>query len=245
MQPDQNNSYVEPILTAQDIPGSSGVNPNPNPAPTQTPPTPPVSTPTPPTTNSGPAKKILLILGAIVLIILLSLGAFFAYRTFVAGNQTATPKITPTIITTATPLLMPTLTPISSSSPSASPIATGSGTPTTGEGSIVGTLCYPSETIPAGKVVAKDISKNTTISFDNPQNNASFLITLPVGQYKLKYDPNTGSDGYYTTCTGTEAVCQNNTTKRASIVTTVISGQSSSGVKICDYYYAAGMEPDF
>jgi hypothetical protein len=190
------------------------------------------STTTPPPVTPLPSKKMnpLIIVIIILLIIFLGVGGFLAYK-MLGGKQTvATPVPQQTILDTN-----PTLTP---------------GTPTpapTGNGTISGTVCYPASGIPAGKIAVKDTVTNVTTSFDNATDSAAFSVAVPAGQYKLRYEPSTAVPlfGYYTSCTGSEPSCQDTSTKRSSIVVQVTPSQDSPNVKLCDYYYGQGLEPDF
>lgn len=204
----------------------------------QTPPVNSQPTPSTPPAPEAPKSNLGLILGIILLIILvLAAGGYYAYKTYFAGSYSNQPTPVPATTTTQSP------TPVESASPSAQPSAS----PNANSGTVTGTICYPASVIPAGSIVAKNTVTSKITSFDNAQNTASFSATLTAGTYKFRYEPSGGSGviGYYTSCTGSEPVCQNNTVKRSSIVVTVTPGKVATGVKLCDYYYTTGMEPDF
>ncbi|CAN5326879.1 hypothetical protein BH10PAT1_BH10PAT1_5540 [soil metagenome] len=189
--------------------------------------------PVTPIENKKKFPVVSAILGLVILI-LIAISGFLAYQNMKLQSQVSGMKIYATPMADATPMTETSATPSATVTPDAS-----------GNGSITGTICYPSSGIPAGKVNVKNTATDAVLSFENQANNSSFTVNVPVGSYKMQYLPNSGAVGYYTGCTGSEPSCQDNTTKRSSIAVNVTADQDSSGVKLCDYYYQAGMEPDF
>lgn len=215
--------------------------------PTQTPSTPTTTTPTTVNINSTPTtppapmpeeiptKKpntLMVVLLTFLITALLFVGGYYAYKIYYPNPNN-------------TYVLGPSSNPYPSGS--AMPYASSSASPSADSGKVEGKICYPSEGIPAGKVVAKNISTNELTSFDYAANTSALSVSLPAGTYYLRYEPNAANSliGYYTNCTGVEASCQDKQTKRASIPVVVEAGKTSSGVSICDYYYEEGMEPTF
>jgi hypothetical protein len=192
---DSSNDPMPPDVPAQTTPNTTTTTTGPA---TATPSTPPIVTP--------PAKKFnpLIIVIVILLLIFLGIGGFLVIN--MANNKTVPTPVPKTAITVnpAPPADTPTPAP-------------------SGNGTISGTICYPASSVPAGKITAKDITSAATTSFDNASDSAKFSVTLPVGSYKLRYEPATDMPifGYYTTCSGSEPACQDTTTKRSSIVSGV------------------------
>lgn len=207
----------------------------PSAAPQSTPPvTPP---PTPPAPVVEAKKSSVMIPGLILVIILSLVGAgYLAFQNMQLQKQIATANLY-TSSPSASPYVSPS--PTTEASPSSSPSA--------GNGTISGTICYPASGIPAGKIEVKNMTSSEVTSFDNPASMATFSVNVPAGQYELRYIPTAYPTviGYYTSCTGSEPACQDTKTKRSSIPVTVTASQTSQGVKLCDYYYSAGVEPSF
>lgn len=103
-------------------------------------------------------------------------------------------------------------------------------------GKITGNLCYPSEGIPPGKIIAKNITtqKEFTQEFLGTEVTKSnmYSMTVPVGTYHLKF-----LHGYYTNCGKTmDQVCQeDNSHYNLDIV--VQENQSVNSITPCDFYY--------
>ncbi len=216
-----------PASTPSTTPPPTGtpttVNINPAPATPLTPE--PVIDPTPKKSNT-----LAVVLLTFLITALLFVGGYYAYKIYYPN--------------TSNTYVVPSSSPYASATPygSASPYAS----PGADSGKVEGKICYPSEGIPAGKVVAKNISTNELTSFDYAANTSALSVSLPAGTYYLRYEPNgQGLIGYYTNCTGSEASCQDKQTKRASIPVVVETGKTATGVSLCDYYYETGMEPTF
>lgn len=199
------------------------------PAPVQT--TPPMP-PTPET--PAPAKKgsaVLIVAAVLLLLSVLGAGAYYYYT-----NYYSKPAATYTPMPTAYD--MPSPSPSESASPSASPSGK--------TGKVTGTICYPSSGVPAGTITAKNTVSNKELTFDNALNMSTLSLDLEPGTYKFKYTPTgSGITGFATECTGNEPACQNNTSKRKVTIYTVSPGETTTNIKICDYYYLQGLEPDF
>jgi hypothetical protein len=121
-------------------------------------------------------------------------------------------------------------------------------------GKITGKLCYPSSYLPKGQIVAKNTNTGEVCKQDYPGSFAgggvNYTLELIAGKYILRYeayastkDPELFSSGYYTICV-TENKCKN-TELRSVIPVEVISGQVTSGIDLCDFYYLPETEPNF
>jgi len=123
-------------------------------------------------------------------------------------------------------------------------------------GFVTGKLCYPSESIPKGTIVAKNTLTNVLYtkeyagsSYEDPN---IYTFELSEGVYYLKYaakpDPNSEIiiNGYYTEqcSTGNEKTCAQEN-KRTNKTVTVKYNETISGVDLCDFYYAQNDEPKF
>jgi hypothetical protein len=124
------------------------------------------------------------------------------------------------------------------------------------KGSISGKLCYPSEYLPSGLIVAKDIKteKEYSMHFVGNKNvgKTTYTFELQKGTYYVKYVPQaentdtTLSPGYFTNqCpTGMETEC-NEKNKRTNREVTVVPNITIKGVDLCDFYYSKENEPVF
>jgi|GEM_PF-1398488 len=147
-----------------------------------------------------------------------------------------------------------TLAPTTTSGAYPTPGATT--TPQSGQGTIQGKLCYPSQFLPKGTIEAKNVATKTISTQDYPgsQNGglSSYSFSLPTGTYILRYRAQVNAnsqdfyDGYHTkTCsTGTETSCAA-TNARIHIELAVKSGEVVKGVDLCDFYYGEQSEPAF
>ncbi|OGC39052.1 hypothetical protein A3K42_01070 [candidate division WWE3 bacterium RBG_13_37_7] len=123
------------------------------------------------------------------------------------------------------------------------------------EGFINGKLCYPSDFLPKGSIVAKNVLTEALYTqnyIGSSQGGANtYTFKLPEGQYYLKYvaKPNPNSEktisGYYTEqcSTGSDKDC--NKEERTNKVVAVKSNEATSGVNLCDFYYTQNSEPTF
>jgi len=120
-------------------------------------------------------------------------------------------------------------------------------------GKIAGKLCYPSQFLPEGKIVAKNITTKQTISQDyaGSQNGAKaeYSMSLPAGTYALRYEATVSKNtlyGYQTTVckTGQETTCGDKA-KRMLVSAEVKSNTSVTNYDLCDFYHTADNAPDF
>jgi hypothetical protein len=121
----------------------------------------------------------------------------------------------------------------------------------TQKGTINGTLCYPSDFIPKGELVAKNTAtaEITKVTIDGTTN--VYKIQVDPGTYNLRYqahadnnNPNSFLSGYYTKCSiNSDASVCNAADGHTLIPITVSGGDVKSDIKVCDFYYTD--EPDF
>lgn len=137
----------------------------------------------------------------------------------------------------------------SGSNAASSPQASGNPAIATGKGLVKGKLCYPSEFLPAGKIIAKRISDNqeSYINYPGTENGGqtNYTFELDEGDYYLKYQTASGKNGYHTdVCpTGLETTCGMD--QRKNLTISVKSGQTSENINLCDFYYKPAQEPKF
>jgi hypothetical protein len=121
-----------------------------------------------------------------------------------------------------------------------------------GTGIVSGKLCYPSEYLPPGEIVAKNLvtSKTYTQNFPGIGEGTSDMydFSLPVGKYHLRYQAHASANdkaaflsGYYSPCaTNNEySFCQPDSNHKM-IDVMVEDGKKVAGVDLCDY----GTNPD-
>ena len=122
-------------------------------------------------------------------------------------------------------------------------------------GTITGKICYPSEFLPKGQLVAKDLADNKlyTKNFLGSEGGAKaeYNFDLPEGKYYLRYeahasseDPSYFTSGYHTSCTGSEPSCSSSD-KRVSFEVKVSGNQVIDNIDLCDFYYQEENEPEF
>jgi hypothetical protein len=124
-------------------------------------------------------------------------------------------------------------------------------------GTITGKLCYPSDFLPQGEIVAKDTEngKLYTQNYAGSINGGSsaYSFQLPVGTYNVRYQAHASGNnkslfisGYYTKCaTNNSQDGCNAADGHALIKISVLPNQTIQGIDLCDFYYPAGGEPIF
>jgi hypothetical protein len=133
--------------------------------------------------------------------------------------------------------------------PTPSQTTTPSEAPTpSSQGTVTGKLCYPSDFLPPGEIVAKDIQNSKTYTQNYPGSTVGGVLTysfvLPVGTYPLKYQahpdtnqPNTFLTGYYDECAKTQsnAMCMADSNHtNLPVISTV--NQETQNIDLCDFY---------
>lgn len=131
--------------------------------------------------------------------------------------------------------------------------------PTTGpqqnnetEGTVTGRVCFPSEGIPAGNILAKDVSSGETFKQEylgsEVAGKTDYSFKLKPGIYVFAYDPGRHGQnmGYYTSCAESGHANECSTKESHSLTEiTVVSGESINDIDLCDYYYKPEHKPDF
>lgn len=181
-------------------------------------------------------KVPIVVLLTLLVAITLASVASISYLYGKLSNQKVLPGASPATTVSQTPLESP---------PAASPVIKN-------EGTITGTLGYPSEFIPKGRVKAQNINTKQVITVDvegliNNVGTDKFAISVPPGTYYLKYeacaDPNEPNDclsGYYTTNDGT---APNQPHDLISVKVKV--GETVGNIKISDFYGSPTIDPGF
>ena len=122
------------------------------------------------------------------------------------------------------------------------------------QGTVSGKLCYPSDFLPKGEIIAKDIVTGKLFSQDYPGSGnggtENFTFKLPIGTYHLKYqahaslnEPDKFISMYYTACaTNNENnFCQSDANH--TIINSVIKkNEESKGTALCDPGYSQSQE---
>lgn len=120
------------------------------------------------------------------------------------------------------------------------------------QGTITGSLGYPSEFIPPGRVKAQNTNTKQvfTVNVEGLQENIGtdkFSIEVPEGTYYLKYEactepkePDNCIDGYYTSNDGT---AQNQT--HDLIPVKIKRGETVGNIHILDFYGLPSTDPGF
>ena len=116
---------------------------------------------------------------------------------------------------------------------------------------VEGVLCYPSNFLPPGEIVAKNTVTDETTMMEVDGQAANFKMYLDAGTYNLRYQAYAGGNlsddyisGYYTKCAieSTAEVCEAED-GHDLIPITVFVGETKSDVRLCDFYYSE--EPAF
>lgn len=212
--------------------------PDPTPTPSVSPPIPnePPPTEKPPTYPTQIKKPNILLY--LIIILLITTTGFFAYKYF---SKPTTPTPSPSPTPTATPIPSPTPT------PTPSPIELSS--------QITGKLCYPSEFLPPGEIVAKNLSSKELTSQEYPGTDSggasTYTLSLSPGSYAIRYQaqadlskPEEFTSGYYTQCAIDPENCL---TDDSHAIIPVVATESAtiSDIDLCDFYYTSENEPTF
>ena len=120
-------------------------------------------------------------------------------------------------------------------------------------GTVSGKLCYPSEFLPEGQIVAKNTETDKIVNQDYPGSSEGgkngYTITLPEGIYKIRYEANIDgkvSSGYHTTVcpTGSEITCAD-TNSRVVVPVKITKDRAVENHDLCDFYYQQESKPQF
>jgi len=179
--------------------------------------------------KNNPLKLVLIAL----MLLLIAIGLVYAGTKI---NKKQTPPLSPSPI--------PTLVP--------SPIVENVKKTT---GTITGRLCYPSDFLPPGDIVAKNILTKELIRQEyigtTRGGATTYLLELSPGKYYLRYEahaslkkPEIFTSGYYTFCSVHLDQCagdQNHDLLEVEIK----PGETLSKIDLCDFYYGPNNEPEF
>lgn len=163
--------------------------------------------------------KILLVIIALALVG--SVSYFFGVKSI---GESVSPVIT------ASPSVLPSI----AASPATVPTSKES------EGTVTGKLCFPSEGIPPGTIVAKNtISKETfnqKYAGTEAGAGSTYEFKLPTGTYHIKFQLS-GSAGYYNECAKnpTFDVCSGDSS-HTHLKVEVLENQTVKNVDLCDFY---------
>ena len=110
-------------------------------------------------------------------------------------------------------------------------------------GTITGKLSYPSEGVPAMRVVAFDVSSGKTLHLDTAGNQSTYTFDLPVGVYHIvAYPISSGTfGGGYTKAVpcGLTVECSDHTL----VEVTVTAGTTTPNIDPGDFYAPEGSFP--
>ena len=116
------------------------------------------------------------------------------------------------------------------------------------KGTVTGNLCYPSEGIPPGTIIAKNVSTGET--FSQKYNgtavdpSSKFSFSLSQGTYHFKFELGNGLSGYYNKCAKTmDSVDCNPPENHDHLNVIVNSNKTTAGISICDFYYSSDLQP--
>jgi hypothetical protein len=112
-----------------------------------------------------------------------------------------------------------------------------------GTGVLYGTLCYPSEFVPAMRVYVENVGTGAIAAFSTERNQPVFAVELPPGSYVAYAHPTEPSPvgGAYTHAVpcGLRVEC----TDHRLLPFEVRAGEVSEKVQICDWYAAEAVPP--
>ncbi len=119
------------------------------------------------------------------------------------------------------------------------------------DGKITGKLCYPSNMLPPGEIAVKNLDTNTVTEIPYGGTESTYTVDVAPGKYVLRYQANTGEtdeymSGYYTVCgkDGSYETCSADGSHDL-IEVNVASGETVTGIDLCDFYYEPTEEPEF
>ena len=158
-------------------------------------------------------------------------------ETSVAGTLTALPS--PTSAPTITPAPTATPEPTTTPAPSATPRPTAT---TASFGTVEGTICFPSEVIPAMTAYFQETAGDEIVELSVEENQATYSIKVPAGNYQAyAWLPDFAFGGSYSNMVpcGLQVGCNDH----SLIIFAVAAGETTSGVDICDWYGGPGSVP--
>ncbi len=108
-------------------------------------------------------------------------------------------------------------------------------TPTPGPGTVTGRICFPSERIPVMTAYFQNINTNQVIEMAIGENQPSYGIDLPAGEYiAYAWLPDFVMGGLYSefVLCGLGADCTDHT----PVPFQVEPGRATNGIDLCDWY---------
>lgn len=119
------------------------------------------------------------------------------------------------------------------------------------KGKVNGKICYPSEVVPEGDLLIKNVKTEEILKehFDITKvgQQQNFAITLNEGTYVFAYKPISNDVyGFFTPCALTMET-KDCSTKESHQLTKikVEKDKTTKGINICDYYYSNDDRPKF
>jgi hypothetical protein len=109
-------------------------------------------------------------------------------------------------------------------------------------GEVSGSVCFPSEFIPAMTIYFRDTSDGMLYALSNGENASSYTSELPLGNYiAFGYPDNVDFGGMYSAAVpcGLNVDCLDHT----PLPFDVLAGQTTTGIDICDWYAEPNQVP--
>lgn len=123
-------------------------------------------------------------------------------------------------------------------------------------GMVTGKLCYPSDFLPKGQIIAKNLASNeiSVQEYPGSSNGGSltYVMQLKPGSYHIKYEISKEFAGYYTSYSScvnnpdaeSKSYCIGQQTRPASIAE-VKADDMLGNINLCDFYYPPDSPPQF
>ena len=191
------------------------------------------TTPNPPKKRSGTGAIISL---AVFILAALGIIVFLYNQNQSLKKKLAEYQTTPVVLNTPTP--KPTAS-------EATPSATGT---------VSGKLCFPSDFLPPGEIIAKDLDSEQIYTQDylgsQKGGKSTYAFELPTGTYHLRYqahgstqEPEIFTSGYFDECAKTMHVDQCTPDEgHVNIDVKVGAGEETKNIDLCDFYYTQTQE---
>ncbi len=116
------------------------------------------------------------------------------------------------------------------------------------KGWVEGKICYPSDFIPDGYILAKNIVtgevERQAFIFDKAVGNQKYSILLDEGKYVFSYEVTERGEveGFYTNCSKDLENCLTWESHQL-IEVEVMANETVTEIDICDYYYQSENKP--
>lgn len=222
----QDNNPVVPNTNQVPFPQTTDLPPFPvtvSQTPATTPPPPSMPPSMPEMIVENPKKKSPVMMISIILVIVAILAAvsYFLGKMYLGQKSEAVPTEIPTEVESYVP------------EETEAPVAQ--------TGIVKGKLCYPSESLPKGQIIAKNTLTGEIVAQEYAGTEAGALSTyelsLNEGTYHVKYMISDTLSGFYNTCNGSDGtVCSQDATQ-INMEVKVMAGQTTEAIDLCDFYY--------